>query len=404
MGYAVLHMEKASGNDAGMSAHIERTIHPKNADEKRTHLNRELIDFPDEVTTRTQAIQYRLDNADLKRKIGTNQVRAIRIMLTGTHEDMKRIEKAGKLDEWCSDNLDWLKQTFGKRNLVSAVLHMDEKTPHIHATVVPIVTGERRKAPKEERPEKKSYKKKDSQSARLCVDDVMARNKLKEYQNTYAARMQKYGLQRGIEGSEAKHISTAQHYRDLLVQTEDLKEGMEILQEEKTEVKEKIRDLYDRKDEARAKFLSMHSHIQEKTKELETVDSKLENARQEYEPYKAQEELNFVHELFPMMQEQLRVANLCKSVGFTTESVKNMLSDKELIVTGNLYSPEHKQHFEVQNGKAKIEKEPDNPLKLRLTINGTNILDWFKQKFRELQEALVIRKRPEPVKRQGMKM
>jgi hypothetical protein len=39
----VLHLKKASGNDAGTSAHIERTIHPKNADEKRTHLNRELI-------------------------------------------------------------------------------------------------------------------------------------------------------------------------------------------------------------------------------------------------------------------------------------------------------------------------------------------------------------------------
>ena len=28
------------------------------------------------------------------------------------------------------------------------ILHMDEKTPHIHATIVPIVTGERRKAQK----------------------------------------------------------------------------------------------------------------------------------------------------------------------------------------------------------------------------------------------------------------
>ena len=48
MGYAVLHMEKTSGTDAAMSAHIERTIKPKNADESRTHLNRELITFPAE--------------------------------------------------------------------------------------------------------------------------------------------------------------------------------------------------------------------------------------------------------------------------------------------------------------------------------------------------------------------
>lgn len=32
MGYAVLHLEKAKGADSGMSAHIERTIQPKNAD------------------------------------------------------------------------------------------------------------------------------------------------------------------------------------------------------------------------------------------------------------------------------------------------------------------------------------------------------------------------------------
>jgi len=70
MGYAVLHMEKTSGTDAAMSAHIERTIKPKNADESRTHLNRELITFPDGVESRTQAIQHRLDTAGLTRKIG----------------------------------------------------------------------------------------------------------------------------------------------------------------------------------------------------------------------------------------------------------------------------------------------------------------------------------------------
>lgn len=65
MGYAVLHMEKAGSSDSGMSAHIERTIAPKNADSNRTHLNREMIGFPDGVQNRTQAIQHRLDTAGL---------------------------------------------------------------------------------------------------------------------------------------------------------------------------------------------------------------------------------------------------------------------------------------------------------------------------------------------------
>ena len=106
---------------------------------------------------------------------------------------------------------------------------MDEKTPHIHATIVPIVTGERRKAKKEEQNGKKKYRKKSTQDVRLCADDVMARHKLKHYQDTYAQAMGKYGLQRGIDGSLAKHISTMQYYKELIEQQDSLQENIETL-------------------------------------------------------------------------------------------------------------------------------------------------------------------------------
>lgn len=287
MGYAVLHMEKASASDSGMSAHIERTVAPKNADAERTHLNREMITFPDGVQNRTQAIQHRLDTAGLQRKIGKNQVRAVRILLTGSPDDMKQIEQTGKLDEWCKDNLDWLKKTYGADNIVSAVLHLDEATPHIHATMIPIVTGERRKKKSEEEKGKKKYRKKSLDTVRLCADDVMSRVRLKEYQNTYAEQMTKYDLQRGIEGSEAKHVTTSQYYRDLVGRNEDLKEIIQEQEQERQEVYDKTRDLYDRKDEARDKFLDMDRHVRDKQEELTTIETKLERAKQEYEPYKA---------------------------------------------------------------------------------------------------------------------
>ena len=111
MGFAVLHLDKASGNDAAMTAHIERTIEPKNADKSRTHLNRELIAFPVGVPNRTQAIQHRIETAGITRKISHNQVRAIRIMLSGSPDEMKRMEEAGRLNDWCNDNVDWLRNT-----------------------------------------------------------------------------------------------------------------------------------------------------------------------------------------------------------------------------------------------------------------------------------------------------
>ena len=40
---------KAKGNDAAMSAHIDRTIHPKNADKTREYLNKEFIVYPRDV-------------------------------------------------------------------------------------------------------------------------------------------------------------------------------------------------------------------------------------------------------------------------------------------------------------------------------------------------------------------
>ena len=67
MGYVVLHLDKSPSNEAAMTAHIARTQMPPNADPSRTHLNRELIAFPEGVADRTQAINYRLaDTKDRK--------------------------------------------------------------------------------------------------------------------------------------------------------------------------------------------------------------------------------------------------------------------------------------------------------------------------------------------------
>ena len=219
--YAVCHLQRGSGNDSGMSCHIERKdakgkkYVPANADADLTHLNRELVKFPDGVSNRTEAIQHRIDTAGLRRKVGKNQTKAIRIILTGTHEQMMKIANGGRLDSWDA-NLKWLKDTFGSENLVSCVLHMDEKTPHLHATIVPIVTGERvrRKREGEKKYETKS-------GPRLSADDVMRRTRLHEYQNSYAAAMKPFGLQRGIVGSTAKHQANSDYYRQQVIRYEE---------------------------------------------------------------------------------------------------------------------------------------------------------------------------------------
>ncbi|MDR2916271.1 MAG: plasmid recombination protein [Tannerella sp.] len=238
--FAVLHLEKGAGNDAPISSHIERTVNPSNADKDRTHLNRELIVFPEGVKNRTEAIQYRIEHAEIARKISHNQVRAIRVIMTGSPEQMQRIQEEGKLDDWCRDSLDWLRKEVGSENIVSAVLHLDEQTPHIHATVVPIVTGERRKARQEAQKAGKKYRKKNANAPRLCADDIMSKERFKHMQNTYAQTMSKFGLVRGKEGSEARHISTQQYYRELVGKNEQLEKDNEILQTQKEQSNQEL--------------------------------------------------------------------------------------------------------------------------------------------------------------------
>ena len=281
MGYVVLHLDKSPDNEVPMTAHIARTKMPPNAIPELTYLNEELVEFPEGVADRTEAINHRLEHAGLTRKIGTNQVRVIRVMLTGTQEDMQRIVQEGRLKAWCADNLAWLRKTFGAENVVSAVLHMDEATPHIHAAVVPIVTGERRKVQKKktDEPNKRKYRTKSAARPRLCADDVMSRVKLKEYQDTYAAAMSKYGLQRGIDGSKARHVTTQEFYRNAIARQQNLQDNIGELLRIEEEKRKAVEHVTKQEQTARAELHRTAAELNAVKGELKT--KKLKNSAAE---------------------------------------------------------------------------------------------------------------------------
>ena len=419
MGYAVLHLDKAKGADSGMSAHIERTIHPKNADPTRTHLNRELIQFPDGVTNRTQAIQHRLDTAGLKRKIANNQVRAIRILLTGTHEDMMQIEKNGKLDDWCQENIDWLRKTYGSDNVVSVVLHMDESTPHLHATVVPIVQTERQRKKKEQEV-KRTYRKK-APAPRLCADDVMSRSNLKRYQNTYAEAMQKYGLQRGIEGSEAQHISTHEYYRSLMAQGKDIQEDVEALLKQKEQAEQELSKIKSEKKAEELKntaamtattalkginsLLSSNkiSKLEKENERLQGVISKrddqikeLQSDAEKQKEWHAEDmrytklqmqktineqerTINKILRWFPIVGEYLRIESECLMHGFSAEQTDKLVHGQALKFRGYLQADKQSPRVWAESVTAQIIRiAKDN---LQLTVEQSPIIQWIQQQL-----------------------
>lgn len=446
MGYAVLHLEKAKGTDSRMSAHIERTVHPKNADRTRTHLNRELVQFPEGVRNRTQAIAHRIETAGIRRKVSANQVKAIRILLTGSNKDMKQMEAEGRIEDWCNDSLKWIRETYGEQNLVSAVLHMDEKTPHIHATVIPIVTGERRKAGQEEQNGKKKYRKKNPQDVRLCADDVMARHRLKHYQDTYAQAMNKYGLQRGVDGSLTKHISTMQYYKQLVEQQDSLQENIENLlglEEEAMkklkQVKEeinvqkmkgaavnattaiadgvsslfggsKVKRLEEENENLKRNIVNLQKQVQaeqrEQTKMENRHSSEINRVDRSYRQKIAEYDnrLELIDTYFPIVKELMPIAEQCREVGFTEELTRRIVSLQPVEFKGRLYSKEYKEKFRTEHSTATVERNPQEKGKFRLCIDGIPILDWFRKKFQEIKEKLGLNTPVENKQRKGSKI
>ena len=437
MGFVVLHMEKAHGSDSGTTAHIERSIIPKNADPTRTHLNRRLIEYPDGVKDRSAAIQRRLEEAGLTRKVGSNQVRAIRINVSATHEDMERIQREGRLNEWCADNLRYFADTFGKENIVAAHLHMDEKTPHMHVTLVPIVKGERKRRKREEQA-KKRYRKKPADSVRLCADDIMSRLKLKSYQDSYAAAMAKYGLQRGIDGSEARHVSTQQYYRDIKRQTKELKAEVVELQEQKDTAREELTRTKKEIQTERLKGAAttaaaniaesvgslfgnnkvktlerensvLHREVADHEETIEALQTRIQtlqadhsrqllDMQQKHINELAQTETNLKREIsrltvllnktlkwFPQIKDMINIERLCLAVGFNKEQTATLLTGRPIEYNGELYSEEHKRKFMAKDVKAKVFSDNGRFI---LTIDLRPIGEWFKEQFERLRQTI----------------
>jgi hypothetical protein len=94
------------------------------------------------------------------------------------------------LRAWRDESVRWLEETFGKDNLVSVVLHEDERTPHLQAVVLPIHEGRLRAAHWTDGPAKMSA-----------------------LQDSYAKAVERAGLRRGERRTRVRHTTLKTFYR-----------------------------------------------------------------------------------------------------------------------------------------------------------------------------------------------
>lgn len=389
MSYAVLHIIKANSSLNSIAKHIERTAHPENADSARTHLNRyNLVDYPDGITGLAAAVEHRIANAGITRKISDRQVRCLNLVMTSDNEGMQKIIDSGKLDEWITDNIRWARDTFGGDNVVGAALHMDERTPHLHIAVVPIVTAERKKKAREATA-KKRYRTKAANRPRLCADDIMERGKMSRYQDIYAEAMAKYGLERGIRGSEARHIGQHEYYRDCMVKKKGLEEDIgnlsvekRKLDKEKKSLESKVENLECRTTalDTRKKMLTqVNEEIRQQNNELYSENTRLTEANSSL----AAENKSLADTNAGLSEESVRLA----------EQRKGLAEDTDRLTA-------EKKAYEVQTDEAR--KEARNAIRERDEAKaerdaqrkelGSNIANIFTGSKTKRLEAEIVKK------------
>ena len=150
-------------------------------DKSRTHLNYHTLPYEKKYLA---FIDERIKELAPKRKIKDDAVLITSFILGSDKEFFDRIT-AEQQKQFFADYTDFFSERYGKENVVSAVVHLDESTPHLHLNLMPVTDG------------------------RLCAKKLFDRTALRDLQTDFYETVgKKYGLERGKEGSTAKHLDT----------------------------------------------------------------------------------------------------------------------------------------------------------------------------------------------------
>lgn len=229
---AVCHVQKCSGQCSTKMEEEEERHHNNtpNADKNRKHLNRSIhLNEKNEVVfdqlrwsdkTKQERIDARLATQvsiqitdkngrtyTKTAKIRKDAVTHFNMILGGSHERLDELFQESRammesgipmertpIGKWAMDNYLWLaEKAGGAENIVTFCLHLDETTPHIHATICPMYNGRL--------------------NSKKFIDGPQG---LRRLQTEYAEKVsRKWGLERGVKGSKAKHQTLTEFYRRL---------------------------------------------------------------------------------------------------------------------------------------------------------------------------------------------
>jgi hypothetical protein len=190
--------------------HTYRRNETPNADPAKQHKNKLLFGQENYAEGLENFLEkYEQDGNHIR----TNAVLAVEYLLTASpvfFDEGSKKDRDDRLKKWCEAQINFVKKEHGAENILCMYLHMDEKTPHIEAYVVPI----------------------DPKGKLNCKSFLGGKGKLRGLQTRYATHNKDFGLVRGVKGSRATHQQVQKFYEQIQqpakVSNEDLKNAVKL--------------------------------------------------------------------------------------------------------------------------------------------------------------------------------
>ncbi len=134
----------------------------------------------------TQFINDKIEALDLPTKVRKDAVLMCSFVVGSDRKFFGELSPSEQR-QFFVDCTRFFAERYGEGNIISAVVHVDETTPHLHLNLIPIAGG------------------------RLCAKKLFDRKALTALQtDLYREVGTNWNLQRGKEGSQAKHLDTAE--------------------------------------------------------------------------------------------------------------------------------------------------------------------------------------------------
>ena len=369
MSYLVLHMDKFK-KDAirGIQSHNrrERESHSNpDIDYSRSTGNYDLCETPS--SSYAEAIQNRIDDLLMVKAVRKDAVHLCGLIVSSDKSFFTRIGK-DETRRFFVEAAAYLTEFVGKENVISAMVHMDEKTPHMHFLHVPVTPD-----------------------GRLSANSIYTRSSLKKLQTDLPSYLQSRGfeIQRGVEqkpGSAKKHLDT----REFKQQQEALN-NLILESEELAQSSRKILDVLEQREEELKKSIEMYEQQAEEAEKILREDSSLPKASL----FNYQSVLKKASLIIAELKKALAVTHIAKKQKENLQMEMEELREKQTRLEMEYAAHKKQSHEEKDELEAQLKK-------MKRLMAGYQ--DFLRQpEIRPLHLDFVERKQAEQLQRQQEK-